>query len=100
MRCGYLCILHADGSITERDVAVCTHCQRVIELKPGTMGQVQLVVDPRQPSGYREESACFCGKCYGPICLTCEAARTCRPHQQRLEQQEAAARLSQAMGWA
>lgn len=98
MRCGYLCILHADGSVTERDVVVCTHCQRVIEIKPGTMGTVQLVADSRA-GGYREESAYFCGRCFGPICQTCEAARVCRPHQRHLERLEASARLSSAMGW-
>jgi hypothetical protein len=93
-RLGYMLIIHEDGSITESDLVKCRHCQLAMELKPGTWGQVLKVPEG---GGYRDEPACFCAKCYGPICPKCDALRECRPYQRQLEQEEAAARLREAL---
>lgn len=61
-----------DGSITERDTLMCRHGQHLIELKPGSMGQVYLVRDEDAPLGYREEAGAYCSSCAGPICLACD----------------------------
>jgi len=93
-RLGYILVIHGDGSITERDLVKCQHCQHVLEIKPGTWGQVMLVVDERVPGGYREEAACFCAKCFAPICSTCDATGECEPYQRQLEREEVAARYA------
>ena len=96
-RLGYLLVIHADGSISERDLVKCQHCQRVLEIQPGTWGQSMLVVDNAVPGGYRTEAACFCASCFGPICPACDATGRCDPYQRGLEREEAAAALTRAM---
>lgn len=46
------------GTVTERDVQQCTHCQRQIVLNP-----------------LRERPRGYCPKCHHYICDTCEAIR-------------------------
>ena len=96
---GYVYIINGDGTITERDFVKCRHCQKGIELKAGTWGQVYMVPDPtRPPDYYREESGCYCRVCMGPICPKCDDKGGCVPWQVKLEKEEARARLMQAIG--
>lgn len=69
---GYVLIIDPEAPTIERDTCLCRHCQRIVEIKPGTMGQVYLIPDEQSPTHYREESGAFCGSCFGPICLSCE----------------------------
>lgn len=72
---GYLLISDPDSpAIIERDTVQCRHCQRIVELKPGTMGTVYLVPDGQ---GYREEAGAYCSSCSGPLCLPCEHKGGC-----------------------
>lgn len=95
---GYILILGEDGTVTERDSVQCRHCQRIVEVKPGTLGQVYLV-----PEGdhYREEAGAYCGSCSGPLCLACEKRGGCERGSQHWERQmeryEARQRFLQAV---
>lgn len=84
---GHVTIIGPDW-VVERDTLKCTHCQRIIEVKPGSMGQVYLIPDLRSPTGFREEAGAFCGKCYAPICLPCDDAGTCEHWEKGLERYE------------
>jgi hypothetical protein len=81
---GYLLILDPDGPVTERDSISCRHCQRIVELKPGTFGQVYLIPDG---DTYREEAGAYCGSCHGPLCLPCERQGGCENGSQHWERQ-------------
>lgn len=90
---GHVLITDPDAPrIIERDTLKCTHCQRIVEVKPGSWGQVYLVPDDRQPSGYREEAGAYCRNCMGPLCLPCDDAGGCEHWEKRLEREEAQAR--------
>lgn len=96
-RPGYLVIIHEDGRIEERDVLKCVHCQRIVEVKPGSFGTVYLVPHLDRP-GYQEEPGAFCVRCSGPICPACDARGGCEHYTIGLEREEAAVRRAQ--GWA
>jgi len=91
LRPGYLVIFHEDGRIEERDVLKCVHCQRIVEVKPGSFGRVYLVPNQGR-EGYHEESGCYCATCSGPICPACDDRGGCQPYQRQLEREEAMAR--------
>jgi hypothetical protein len=96
---GYILVIGADGhTIEERDTVLCRHCQRIIEVKPGTWGRVYLVHDPASPTSYRDEPGAYCGKCMGPICHACDDTGTCVPFERALEDFEARMSLMQAIG--
>jgi len=88
---GYLVIIDPEQPKVERDTVQCRHCQRIVEVKPGTMAQVYLIPDDLSPTYYREEAGAFCGSCFGPICLSCErreaAGVTCERGSQYWERQ-------------
>lgn len=84
---GYLLIISPDGPVTERDTVQCRHCGGIVEVKPGTWGQVYLVPDDASPTGYREEAGAYCGSCSGPLCLRCEARGGCERGSQHWERQ-------------
>ena len=88
---GYLLVL-GDARPLEFDTLKCAHCQSVIVVKAGSMGQVYLIADDTQPSGWRDEAGAYCASCAGPICLRCEAARSCIPWERQLEHLEALAK--------
>ena len=92
---GYVLIIDPDAPTIERDFVKCQHCQRGIELKPGTDARVYLIPDG---TGYREVAGCFCRKCFGPICPACDDKGTCAPWREALEREEARARLFKAVG--
>ena len=85
---GYLLITSPDGPVRERDTVQCCHCGRHVEVEPGSNGQTYLVPDPTQPTGYRTEPGAFCTKCYGPLCLPCDADDHCVPLEERLRRME------------
>jgi hypothetical protein len=70
---GYIVITDPEAPTVERDTVICRHCQRIIELKPGTMATVYLIPDDASPTLYREETGGYCGSCAGPLCLSCLA---------------------------
>lgn len=86
-RSGYIQIIGPDGPLIERDCVKCRHCQRIVELKPGSGGSVYLIPDEQSPTHYREEAGAYCGSCYGPLCLECEARGGCRNGSQHWERQ-------------
>jgi hypothetical protein len=67
---GYLVITDPDGPLVEADTVQCRHCQRIVEVKPGTMAQVYVVFDVDGRA--HDVAGAFCGSCFGPICLGCE----------------------------
>jgi hypothetical protein len=85
---GYLTIVDPDRPLVERDTITCAHCQRICEVKPGTMGQVYLIPDRRSPTGYREASGAYCGKCAAPLCLPCDDRGDCVPAEEMLRRWE------------
>lgn len=60
------------GTVLERDVLTCSHCQRAVVLEPG-----------------RVRARGYCPKCHHYICDTCETIRAktgaCVPMQQTLD---------------
>lgn len=72
---GYLIITDPDGPVIERDTVQCRHCQAIVEVKPGTWGQVYLVFD--RAGQQHEVAGAFCGSCFGPLCLACESRGGC-----------------------
>lgn len=92
---GYLVITDPDapgGLDLERDTITCSHCQRIVEVKPGTGATVYLI--PRlsingvaQP--YHEEMGAFCRLCMKPVCLECHGIGTCTPWEKQMEAIEA-----------
>lgn len=95
---GYLVVTDPHAPLRERDTLACRHCQRVIEVKPGTAATVYLIPDAR--GAYHEESGAFCRNCMGPVCLPCDVDGRCLPFERRLEQMEARDRLVRAAGLA
>lgn len=88
---GHITIVGPDG-LVERDTIKCAHCQRIVEVKPGSWGQVYLLPDPQSPTGYREESGAFCRNCMGPLCLPCDDTGGCEHWEKRLDRVERLAR--------
>lgn len=84
---GHVTIIGPDG-VTERDTLKCVHCQRIVEVKPGSWGQVYLIPDARQATGYREEAGAFCRRCMGPICLPCNTRGKCEHWERGLDRLE------------
>jgi hypothetical protein len=95
LRPGQLTIFHEDGRIEERDLLKCVHCQRIVEVKPGSMGTVYLVPNFERP-GYHEESGAYCARCSGPICPACDDRGGCEHYERGLEREEARARRAEA----
>jgi hypothetical protein len=95
---GYLMIVDPGAPITERDTCACRHCQRIIEIKPGSAATVFLIPDAQ--GNYKEEPGAFCRCCMGPVCLPCEAKGTCTPFEKQLEQAEARFRFHRSIGLA
>lgn len=93
---GYVLVVHPDGRMEERDTVTCRHCQRVIELKPGTWGQVYLI--PDADGRYHEQAGAYCRKCMAPICHRCDDRGDCEHWERTLERIEAKAALHAAMG--
>lgn len=97
---GYLVITDPETSVVEIDTVMCRHCQRIVQLKPGTMGQVYLV--PSSFGGYREEAGAYCSSCSGPLCLACEARGSCehgeKHWERRLERYEARQAFLRSIG--
>lgn len=104
---GYFLIIPYDGGpVIERDSVQCRHCQRIVEVKPGTLAQVYLIPDEHSPTGHREEAGAYCGSCSGPICLGCaelervgrlKCANGSRYWERQMEQRESRARLLRAV---
>jgi hypothetical protein len=97
---GYLIITGPDAPAQEYDTVQCRHCQRIVQVKPGTWGQTYLL--PLDSGGYREEAGAYCSSCSGPLCLPCERAGGCeqgsRHWERQMERYEAKARLLRALG--
>ena len=80
----------------EWDTAQCSHCQRVIFLKPGTAGTVYLRLTT--PTEVVEEPGAFCVHCMHAICLGCATIGRCVPWERRLEMAESRDRLKRSVG--
>ena len=100
---GYAVLL--DDQVIESDTIVCGHCNRIVEVKPGTGSTVyrikSLHVDPitRQPTIVtNEEAGAFCRVCMHAVCLPCHDVGTCTPMLKRIEQMEARGRMLKAIG--
>ncbi len=85
---GHVRITSPDAPLIERDTVQCRHCQRIIEVKPGSWAQVYLIPDSRSPSGYREEAGAYCRRCWGPLCLPCDDRGDCVPWEAQLDRLE------------
>lgn len=85
---GYATWTDPEQPVVEYDSITCSHCQRVVFVKPGTASTVYVDLETRT-----EEAGAFCRVCMRPVCLPCCAVGTCRPWEQRLEQAEARERL-------
>jgi len=82
---GYLVITDPDAPLIERDAVVCRHCQRTVEVKPGSWGQVYLM--PDEQGVYHEVAGAYCASCAGPLCLPCERQGGCERGSQHWERQ-------------
>ena len=89
-------VFHEDGRVEQRDVLKCVHCQRIVEVKPGSFGMVYLVPNLLS-EGYHDEPGAYCGQCSGPICPDCDNRGGCEHYERKLEREEAAARLRAAL---
>ena len=92
---GYILITGPDGPPVERDTVKCRHCQRIVEVKPGTMGTVYLV--PNAPgTGWVEVAGAYCSSCSGPTCLSPQCLQSCehgsRHWEREMDRYEARAR--------
>ena len=93
---GYAVISSPDGPMTERDCITCVHCQRVVEVKPGSGSTVYLTrwlilsVDPRLPAQIvvDEHAGAMCARCNRPVCLKCHDLGRCIPFEVRLAKME------------
>lgn len=97
---GYLTI--TEDRTLEADTISCGHCNRIVQVKPGTGSTVYLLqslrVDPitRQPTIVtKEEAGAFCRCCMQPICVRCDDKGECTPLMKMIEQQEARGRFLQ-----
>jgi hypothetical protein len=95
---GYL-VIAGPGAVQEFDTVQCRHCQRIVQVKPGTWGQTYLVPDGQ---AYREEPGAYCSSCSGPLCLPCERAGGCehgsRHWERQMERYEARHALLRSVG--
>jgi hypothetical protein len=83
---------------TEFDTVQCKHCGGHVRVKPGT-GYTVYLIPTDTPGVDREEPGCWCGRCSGPICLTCyrRFPGRCRPFELWLDVQEQ--RIRNRLGW-
>jgi hypothetical protein len=80
---GYATVFTAGGRVIEHDTITCSHCMRVILVKPNTLSRIYLF--PQLDGSMREEPGAGCLKCGKPICLSCCDVGTCTPAEKMLE---------------
>ena len=68
---GYMRISGPDGGGMEADVVTCSHCRKVIPVKPD-QGRSYMRLD-------------LCRQCMGHMCRGCAAQLRCEPFEKRLE---------------
>jgi hypothetical protein len=74
---GALLATHLDGTLEERDILVCCHCQYTWAVIPGS----------RRRRGW-------CLKCDGPLCGKKTCMTTCEPFERWLEEVERKSRVT------
>lgn len=94
---GYLIVTDPDvpGQL-ERDTITCSHCQRVIFIKPGTGATVYLF--PQVDGRVVEKMGAFCRLCMAAICLRCHHQGGCAPWEQQMEAMESRERFRRSAG--
>lgn len=84
---GYAQLVDPDAGKKESDVLTCSHCQRVVLIRPFAA---------------LEDSGGFCRACMKFVCPDCEKARAegapCIPFEKKLDEIEAAERARQSYG--
>lgn len=93
---GYAQFVDPDHPLVERDTCLCSHCGRVIFVKPHTASTVYLIVNP-QTLQWQEEPGAFCRVCMTPVCLACHDRGGCTPWERQMEQSEARDRLRRSV---
>jgi hypothetical protein len=93
---GYATIFDPDRPLVERDTITCSHCQRIVFVKPGTGATTYLFPQMQGPD--KEEPGAFCTTCMSAICIQCCAEGTCTPFMKKLELYEKRQRLLRAVG--
>jgi hypothetical protein len=81
----------------EHDTLTCSHCQRVVCVKPGSASTVYRIWSQSQQQ-WVDKMGAFCRVCMLPICLACEPIGRCIPWERRLEASERRARLHSSVG--
>lgn len=101
---GYMQVIDPDLSVVEHDTITCKHCQRIVFIKPGTVGTVYLIpAKPRDVTDldalkrYDEVPGAFCRQCMGAVCLPCDDKGTCTTAEKFLEQLEKQGRRQQLL---
>lgn len=80
----------------EVDTCQCGHCNRHVNVKPGTAATVYLI--PDDAGRFTEAPGAFCRVCMSPICIPCDANGICTPFEKQLEAYERRQRLFRAAG--
>ena len=75
----------------EHDTITCSHCQRIVFIKPGSGYTVYLIYQGK--GRYTEEPGAFCGQCMKPICIQCHNKGGCLPWEKHCEIIESRQRL-------
>lgn len=75
---GYAIVVSPDAPVKELDTITCSHCQRVVFLRP-------------TPDGRMQDQGGFCRVCMKPVCGPCADNGKCTPFEKKLEECERAA---------
>ena len=70
---GYVTISDVEGSVLEYDTFTCSHCQKIVEVKPHC--------DPADAGG-------LCRICDGYVCPICTDKGTCTTWEKKMEVME------------
>jgi hypothetical protein len=79
---GYAVINDPDGPLVESDTITCSHCQRIVFMKPGVT----------------QDSGGFCRMCMKCICGPCVDVGSCTPFERKLEEFEYKSRFHEHVG--
>lgn len=92
---GYAQIIDPDRPLVEYDSISCSHCGKVVFVKPGSAATVFLIqhLTPTGMIYWSEEPGASCWTCgCRPVCLPCHDLGVCLPLERRLTQMEAGCR--------
>jgi hypothetical protein len=89
---GYNIIVSPGEKAVEHDTVTCCHCQWVGFMKPGLLGQPQMMIMGNDGKTIRWADAGFCRKCMRHTCLRPACNFQCTPVLEKVEAEEKIAR--------